>query len=270
MNEEEQNEVNIPKEVVIAEKELDEKSLVKQLNRRAFVNVLGASILSLGGFASWKWIISSETEGDLPWQLRKIHEFNEKVARFYFNPKKLAPTFPKEMTKDMYENGDVGMDESFEPDNWKLNFVNEKTSKVFSIEEIKKLPVVEMVTEFKCIEGWSRIVQWKGTPLYEFLEKNKLLTPNAKYVSIETPDQEYYVGIDIESALHPQTLLAYEMNGEPLSKGHGAPLRLVIPLKYGVKNIKRIGKIELTSKRPKDYWAERGYDWYGEIGRAHV
>jgi hypothetical protein len=73
---------------------------------------------------------------------------------------------------------------------------------------------------------------------------------------------EYYVGLDIASALHPQTLLCYEMNGQPLTPQHGAPLRLVIPVKFGIKNLKRIGTIRFTDVRPADYWAERGYDWY--------
>jgi DMSO/TMAO reductase YedYZ molybdopterin-dependent catalytic subunit len=83
-----------------------------------------------------------------------------------------------------------------------------------------------------------------------------------EYVRMETPDRTYYVGIDADSVLHHQTLLCYEMNGRPLVPEHGAPLRLVIPVKYGIKNIKRIGTIEFTNKRPDDYWAERGYDWY--------
>ncbi len=85
---------------------------------------------------------------------------------------------------------------------------------------------------------------------------------DSKFVGIETPDRAYYVGLDIESALHPQTLLAYEMNGAPLAALHGAPLRLAIPVKYGIKNIKRIGTIRYTNVRPADFWAERGYDWY--------
>jgi DMSO/TMAO reductase YedYZ molybdopterin-dependent catalytic subunit len=64
------------------------------------------------------------------------------------------------------------------------------------------------------------------------------------------------------SILHPQTLLAYEMNGAPLRPEHGAPLRLASPTKYGIKQIKRIGRIEFTQDRPRDYWAESGYDWY--------
>ena len=76
------------------------------------------------------------------------------------------------------------------------------------------------------------------------------------------PDQ-YYVGLDRPSALHPQTLLCYEMNGAPLTQGHGAPLRLVSTVKYGYKCIKRISLIDLTEQRPPDYWAKCGYDWYG-------
>jgi DMSO/TMAO reductase YedYZ molybdopterin-dependent catalytic subunit len=83
-----------------------------------------------------------------------------------------------------------------------------------------------------------------------------------KYVSLVTPDHEYFVGWDIESILHPQTLLAYEMNGHPLTSEHGAPLRLVSTTKYGIKQLKRIGRIEFTDQRPRDYWAEFGYDWY--------
>jgi DMSO/TMAO reductase YedYZ molybdopterin-dependent catalytic subunit len=81
-------------------------------------------------------------------------------------------------------------------------------------------------------------------------------------VQLDTPGGGYYVGLDMPSALHPQTLLCYEMNGEPLTLEHGAPLRLVITLKYGIKNIKRIGRIRFMDQRPPDYWAERGYDWY--------
>jgi DMSO/TMAO reductase YedYZ molybdopterin-dependent catalytic subunit len=81
-------------------------------------------------------------------------------------------------------------------------------------------------------------------------------------VAMETPGRGYYVGLDIDSAMHPQTLLAWAINGQPLNWHHGAPLRLAIPVKYGIKSIKRIGLIRYTNERPDDFWAERGYDWY--------
>jgi DMSO/TMAO reductase YedYZ molybdopterin-dependent catalytic subunit len=132
-----------------------------------------------------------------------------------------------------------------------------------------------MTAELRCIEGWSEIVHWAGARLADLASVTGLATrggqpfdPNAhggdllRYTALETPDREYYVGLDMASALHPQTLLCYEMAGRPLTPEHGAPLRLVIPVKYGIKNLKRIGTIRFTDARPADYWAERGYDWY--------
>ena len=104
--------------------------------------------------------------------------------------------------------------------------------------------------------------------LADFLEHYKLGAKLDKpdelyqYVGMETPDKAYYVGIDMESAMHPQTLLAWELNGQLINSKHGAPLRLIVPHKYGVKNLKRIGRIFFADTRPRDYWAERGYDYY--------
>ncbi len=83
-----------------------------------------------------------------------------------------------------------------------------------------------------------------------------------QYVGMQTPDKKYYVGIDMPSALQPQTLLCYEMNGQPLPLNQGYPLRLIIPVKYGIKHLKRIGTLFFSNEKPADYWAERGYDYY--------
>lgn len=146
---------------------------------------------------------------------------------------------------------------------------------LLTIDDIKKLPRTEMTTELKCIEGWSIVVSWAGVRFSDFMAKFQPRTksgndPNiannpqdlAPYVAMITPNQGYYVGLDMPSMMHPQTLLAYEMNGAPLAIEHGAPLRLVTPTKYGIKHIKRIGRIEFTTERPPDFWAEQGYDWY--------
>lgn len=145
---------------------------------------------------------------------------------------------------------------------------------LFTLDDIKRLPRTEMTTELKCVEGWSVVVNWAGVRFSDFLAAFLPETNNGKqpdinqpqnfvqYVSLVTPDGGYYVGMDMPSILHPQTLLAYEMNGAPLTLAHGAPLRLVTPTKYGIKQIKRIGRISFTSERPADFWAEQGYDWY--------
>ena len=99
------------------------------------------------------------------------------------------------------------------------------------------------------------IVKWTGTRLADLMAKYPPAT-RVQYVGMETPDRGYYVGLDMQSAMHPQTLLAYALNDEPLSMAHGAPLRLAIPVKYGIKNIKRVGVIRYTNVRPADFWAE--------------
>jgi DMSO/TMAO reductase YedYZ molybdopterin-dependent catalytic subunit len=106
-------------------------------------------------------------------------------------------------------------------------------------------------------------MSFAGVRFSEFMRRFGL-SP-ARYVALETPRREYYVSIDMDSMRHPQTLLAYEMNGAPLTSEHGAPLRLLIPVKYGIKNLKRIAAIRLSDERPPDYWAERGYDWYAGL-----
>ena len=149
---------------------------------------------------------------------------------------------------------------------------------LLTMSDVKKLPHVEMVTEFKCIEGWNEIVYWGGARLRDFLaafpplnggrsqsDSKKPASGIPKYVGFETPDGQYYVGIEREVALHPQTLLAYELNGQHLTPDHGAPLRLVTPLKYGIKQLKQIGRITYTDMRPHDYWHEQGYDYYAGL-----
>ena len=132
------------------------------------------------------------------------------------------------------------------------------------IDDIHALPFTEMTVEHKCVEGWSTIVTWGGTAFSNFAA----MYPDeaeAPIVDLETPDGNYYVSLDRDSMMHPQTLLAWELNGEPLTQRHGAPLRLVTPLKYGIKQIKRIGTISFSDERGPDYWNERGYDWYSGL-----
>ena len=82
---------------------------------------------------------------------------------------------------------------------------------------------------------------------------------------METPDGNYYGGYDLLAARHPQSLLVTEMGGEPLGQHHGAPLRLHMPIKYGYKQLKRIGLIAYMDIKPDDYWTKLGYDWYAGI-----
>lgn len=135
-------------------------------------------------------------------------------------------------------------------------------------DAVGQLPRHELVTQFKCIEGWSQVVHWAGVRMADFLE---LYPPQPidghepRYVYMETPDGDYYTGYDMRTMRHPQTLLVTEMMGAPLTQFHGAPLRLHMPTKYGYKQIKRIGLIAYTDDRPDDYWTKLGYDWYAGL-----
>jgi hypothetical protein len=139
---------------------------------------------------------------------------------------------------------------------------------LLTMDELRKLPRVELVTEFKCIEGWSQITQWAGVRLRDFIDAFPPAPVNGRmprYVYMETPDGDYYCGYDMAAARHPQSTLVMEMSGQPLRPEHGAPLRLHMPIKYGYKQIKRIGLIAYTDVKPDDFWTKLGYDWYAGL-----
>jgi hypothetical protein len=139
---------------------------------------------------------------------------------------------------------------------------------LLTIEDITALPRYELVTQFKCIEGWSEIVHWAGVRMADFMDTyppQKIDGREPRYVYMETPDGDYYTGYDMEVCRHPQTLLVTEMMGASLGQYHGAPLRLHMPTKYGYKQIKRIGLIAYTNDKPDDYWTKLGYDWYAGL-----
>ena len=139
---------------------------------------------------------------------------------------------------------------------------------LLTMADILRLPRHELVTQFKCIEGWSQIVHWAGVRMADFLEEYPPEYRDGReprFVYMETPDGDYYTSYDMEVCRHPQTLLVTEMMGSPLTQYHGAPLRLHMPTKYGYKQIKRIGLISYNYERPDDYWTKLGYDWYAGL-----
>lgn len=243
-------------------------------SRRTFITGGAAAIV---GILGWRWM-SDETKTEL---YKKAFRFNERVSQIFYSPRQLAPEFPLDrVTKPERFNGPEGLEGEISIADWRLSvggLAGRTDDLILTFDDIKRLPRTEMTTQFKCIEGWSTIVHWAGVRFSDFAAayapKNRdgskgdvVNNPEQlmRYVYLETPDQKYFVGWDIQSILHPQTLLAYEMNGEPLRIEHGAPLRIASPTKYGIKQIKRIGRIEFTDERPRDFWAqpEYGYDWY--------
>ena len=246
-----------------------EAEVLAEARRRSRRSFIGLGLAGLAGLGGWQWLVSQPADQGIPHPLRKALDANGRLSQAYFKQTRLAPEFARGRAKTPRVNGRVGLAEALDPVAWRMRvqaYGSDKTQE-FTLADIQALPKVEMTTELKCIEGWSIVVHWAGARLSDFLARYPLATRSgqpanlAPYVGIRTPDEKYYVGLDMASALHPQTLLCYEMNGQPLTAPHGAPLRLVTPLKYGTKHLKRIGTIAFADTRPKDYWAEMGYDW---------
>jgi len=254
-----------PKEIRLAK---------KQISRRNFIAFAGFIGFNAIGFGAWKWLYKSRIEDDgitggarIP--LRKALNQNELLFKKTFSNSHLVPTYPKSMADpNVRVNSEIGIDDAdFDPDKWMLSVQKIDGSKLeISLAEIMDLPKTEIVYDFKCVEGWDQISYWGGLKFTDFITHFNLQEEaKLQFVGFSTPDEAYYVGIDMPSALHPQTMLAYEVNERPLPIEHGHPLRLIIPVKYGIKNLKRIGSMYFSDQRPPDYWAEQGYDYYSGL-----
>ena len=151
----------------------------------------------------------------------------------------------------------------------------------YTLAQLRALPSRSQITRHDCVEGWSCIGQWKGVPLAALLEQARPL-PSARFVVLRcfdsmdasgpgAPDSRYYESIDFDDAFHPQTVLAYELNGQPLPVSNGAPLRLRVERQLGYKHAKYVRAIELVDSFAAirggkgGYWEDEGYEWYAGI-----
>jgi hypothetical protein len=238
----------------------------QQITRRSFLSFSVFAVLGATAWRSWFWLKDSAANNGVQSPLRNTLDANGKIFKQMLSPNHHAPTYPTSAgARNVRYNGGVGLNPGgFNAADWRLDVTTLDGRKFgVNIDDLKGLPLTEFAFEFKCIEGWSQISWWGGVKFSDFVAHYGLQKETAlDYVGLSTPDDEYYVGVDMPSAMHPQTLLCYQMNGKPLEPRHGAPLRLIIPIKYGVKNLKRIGKLYFSNDRPRDYWFERGYDYY--------
>jgi DMSO/TMAO reductase YedYZ molybdopterin-dependent catalytic subunit len=251
---------------------------MRRLTRRSFL-VGGAA--ALAGLAGWRWLRTAALEDGLPWPLRRVLRLNQSLAGGYFSSARLAPTFPDEAVQDPARtNGLIGLSGEVDSAHWQLRIEHEgrEGHRAITLRAVQELPRTNLVTELKCVEGWSQVVHFGGVSFLDFVKRFGLATRSGRapdperdpsdlyrYVYLTTPDERYYVGLDMTSALHPQTLLCDTMNRQPLAREHGAPLRLYLAVKYGFKSLKRVGLIRFQDERPADYWTDRGYDWYAGL-----
>jgi len=251
---------------------------MRRLTRRGFV---AGGAAALAGFGAWRWLATATTENRLPWPLRRALRLNERLAESLGSPNGLAPTFPATAVQAAARtNGLIGLAGPVDSARWQLNVKHEGRAmdQTIRLQDLLALPRHELVTELKCVEGWSEVMQFGGVRFVDFVTRFGLATRSGRapdpvgnpgdlyrYVYLATPGEDYFVGLDMESALHPQTLLCDTMNWQPLTPEHGAPLRLYLAVKYGYKSLKRLGLIRFQDQRPPDYWVQRGYDWYAGL-----
>jgi len=140
----------------------------------------------------------------------------------------------------------------------------------FSLEQLKSYPRRSQITQLACEEGWSYVAEWTGVPLSHVLEVAGI-KPKAKYVVYFSIDPDWWDSIDMSDALHPQTYLAYGMNGGDLSVGNGGPLRMRVPRQLGYKNVKFITRLTVTDDLKKfgkglgSASPEGGYSWFAGV-----
>jgi DMSO/TMAO reductase YedYZ molybdopterin-dependent catalytic subunit len=246
--------------------EIVDNKTAQKYTRRSWLSFGIFSVLSAAGFAGWRWLNRQpkDSRSGILQPLRDGLNLSDEVFEKTFDPNKLIKEYAKtEAATKVRTNGKVGLATAI-PTEWTLLIkkLNGETLNI-SLEDLKKLPKTEVIYNFKCIEGWSQISWWGGVRFADVVKHYGLEKEvESHYIGMSTPDAKYYVGIDTPSVMHAQTILSYEMNGNPLEINHGSPLRLIIPVKYGVKNLKRVGNITFNNEKPADYWAERGYDYF--------
>ena len=198
---------------------------------------------------------------------KRFEPLNESVESLLFNPQKLVPEFPASAIEpDALIINTFDSTPELDVKSFRLIIDGEVNRPLsLSLEEIKVMPLTVMTIRHVCVEGWAAIVQWGGVRLRDLVA---LAQPkaNARYIYFKSAD-DYYESWDIASALHPQTLMAYQKNGNPLSIENGAPLRLASPIKLGYKQSKWVTKITLVGQLlpEKGYWEDRGYEWFAGL-----
>jgi len=198
--------------------------------------------------------------------------FDDDVAEALYSKDRTVRTYDRSQAQPLRNNYDGRTPGPEYLPGWRLSLSGLESGRIESLaieDLLRRFPPREQVTRLCCVEGWSAVAWWSGFRFRELLDAFPP-APGVRWAALRSavnldgsgrPDP-YYVSIDLETARHPQALLATHHMGEPLPLAHGAPLRLVVPMKLGLKNIKAITEIAYTVNEPADYWNERGYSRY--------
>lgn len=225
-----------------------------RLSRRELLKM--TPLILLGGFA---WPTSREV------LLAAGARFNDWAEAKWYRSQHAAASFPDTdvvpLSAFPYNGYDV-LDPEIDLEAWRLEVSGlVKRPEAFTLSQIQALPRVSQNTRHVCVEGWDAIGNFGGARLRDFLTMAGA-DPTARFVYVECAD-DYYESLDMATAMQPNSLLCYEMYGQPLLRGHGAPVRLSLPTKIGYKSAKYLTKLEVTNVlRRRGYWEDQGYPWF--------
>ncbi len=209
--------------------------------------------------------------------LGAMDSFNERVQARLFDPERVAATEPaSELTSEgHFPAYKIGADYPELPTEFSLAVGGAiERPRTFSLAELTRLPRAELRVRHYCVEGWSAVASWHGVRLKTLLDLVGL-RPHAPFVEFESferapeptlrGNETYTSSWDLESALHPQTLLAYGMNGKPLGRLHGGPVRLYSATKLGYKMVKWLRAVRVMPHATGGYWEDQGYEWFAGV-----
>jgi DMSO/TMAO reductase YedYZ molybdopterin-dependent catalytic subunit len=254
------------------------------LPRRRFLQGAAASAgaLALGGCDAF---VQNDSVSRV---LRVAETLTMRAQRLIQSPKGLAREYTEADMSPVFRSNGTSMPDSDDYArllagkfaDWRLvvnGLVRQPLS--LSLADLKRLPARTQITRHDCVEGWSAIGKWTGVPLAPVLQAAGL-TETARYVVFHCADElektldgsgVYYESIDLVDAFHPQTILAYGMNGQDLPVANGAPLRLRVERQLGYKQAKYVMRIEAVDSLASlgrgegGFWEDRGYEWYAGI-----
>jgi DMSO/TMAO reductase YedYZ molybdopterin-dependent catalytic subunit len=221
----------------------------------------------LTGFAAASLLAGCDTPRAVSSFLNVMLRVNEHFESLIFSPSRLAPEAPeKDLTPEpAFPSYFIADTMPFPPAAWSLKVGGMVARpRVFTLEQLKAMPRTDMRVRHHCVEGWSAVAAWHGVRLNE-LARAVGVDPRVRYVEFRSFDANYWSSWDLGSALHPQTLLAYGMNGHDLHPNHGAPARVYSAVKLGYKNVKYLTEVNFLPNRTGGYWEDQGYDWFGGV-----
>jgi DMSO/TMAO reductase YedYZ molybdopterin-dependent catalytic subunit len=261
-----------------------EPSILRRWTRRD-VLLLGAgtlATLAVGGSQLPRNMLqrlgldqAGTTEPESKWLLNKALRLDDDVSTALYSQHHLVPTYTKSQITPLKNNYNGATPDPGYIPGWRLILGGLSSGLAVSLDieaVLARHRLYDQITRLVCVEGWSAVAWWSGLRFDDLLHAYPPVS-EAKWAHLESsvnldangnPDP-YFVSIDLVTAQHPQTLLATHLGGKPLTVEHGAPLRLLAPMKLGLKNIKAITRITYTRDEPPDYWAKRGYSRYDGI-----